>query len=324
MHPVLRNALQRQGYHILGIRGAFKPCQWQRSSLVGRGVCYKQKFYGIQSHRCIQITPLVDKCTQQCEFCWRIVPADIGLSWDQTVVRQDEVLPADRLLDAALEANLRSLGGYNPEVAPRVTREKWIEARNPRHVAISLAGEPTLYPYLNELLDCIRHRGMTSFVVTNGTVPDVICNMNPPPTQLYLTLAAPNESVYKALCRPIVRNGWERILESQKALRSLSCRTVNRLTMVAGRNMIEPREYAQLILQGAPDFVEVKGYMFLGGSRKRLSAYNTPSHIEIRAFSEKLSALTGYHLSDEQVESRVVLLSRDKQSPLLSGVEGPN
>ncbi len=312
LHSALRDALQRQGYHILGSRGAFKPCQWQRMSLVGRGTCYKQKFYGIESHRCIQITPVVDKCTHQCEFCWRVTPADLGISWDQAAVSKEEVMSPDRLIDAALEANIRSLGGYNPTVTRRVSREKWLEARDPRHVAISLAGEPTLYPYLNELIDCIKHRGMTSFVVTNGTMPEVIRTLTPP-TQLYLTLAAPNRTTYRSVCRPIIKDGWERLLQSQQAIKSLPCRTVNRLTMVAGRNMIEPRDYARLILSGEPDFVEVKGYMFLGESRRRLDIKNTPSHMEIRAFSEKLSTLTGYYLTDEQVESRVVLLSRDKQ-----------
>ena len=68
-----------------------------------------------------------------------------------------------------------------------------------------------------------------------------------------------------------------------------------------------------MILKGEPDFVEVKGYMFLGSSRGRLNRSNAPSHREIRAFSEKLASLTGYYLLDEQVESRVTLLSRTKQ-----------
>jgi tRNA wybutosine-synthesizing protein 1 len=83
--------------------------------------------------------------------------------------------------------------------------------------------------------------------------------------------------------------------------------------MVAKRNMHDVRAYSKLIDLGEPDFVEVKGYMFLGSSRNRLDQSNAPSHREIRAFSETLAALTGYYLLDEQVESRVVLLSRSKQ-----------
>jgi tRNA wybutosine-synthesizing protein 1 len=308
----LSEKLEKQGYHLLGRRGAYKACQWQKKSLLHDVSCYKQRFYGIQSHRCLQMTPVVDKCTQSCEFCWRVTPADIGVSWNQVDVSETDVLPANELMDAVLAANLRSLGGYNPEAGASVSKKKYIEARDPKHVAISLAGEPTLYPLISDLIDEIHHRGMTSFLVTNGTLPSVLSNMSLP-TQLYVTLAAPDESTYKTLCKPGVKDGWNRILKSQETLRSLSTRTVNRLTMVSNRNMHDVRAYSKLIDMGEPDFIEVKGYMFLGSSRGRLNKNNAPSHREIHAFSEKLATLTGYYVLDEQVESRVVLLSRSKQ-----------
>ena len=148
----LEKKLKNQGYHILGARGGYKACQWQKKSLLHGDTCYKQKFYGIESHRCLQMTPLVDKCTQNCEFCWRVTPEDIGIRWDQTTVSKDCVLPPEKLLDQTLMANLRTLGGYNPEAGANVSREKYVEARTPKHVAISLAGEPTLYPYLGEFM----------------------------------------------------------------------------------------------------------------------------------------------------------------------------
>ncbi len=312
MPAELREKLKRQGYHILGQRGAFKACQWQKKSLLYGDVCYKERFYGIESHRCLQMTPVVDKCTQNCDFCWRVTPSDVETGWNQTSVEESEVLPPSDLLDEVLMANLRSLGGFNPEIGSNVPEERYREAREPRHLAISLAGEPTLYPFLSELIEEGGNRGMSTFLVTNGTQPDVLSDMTLP-TQLYITLAASDEKTYRALCKPVVHDGWKLLNESQEILHSLSCRTVNRLTMVAGRNMHEPRSYAKLILSGEPDFVEVKGYMFLGSSRDRMSGLNAPSHREIRSFSKKLSALTGYYLQDEQVESRVVLLSKDKK-----------
>lgn len=307
----LRAKLERQGYHLFGKRGAYKACQWQKKSLLHGDVCYKEKFYGIESHRCVQMTPVADKCTQSCRFCWRVTPEDIGISWDQAHVSTDDVVPASELMDAVLMANIRSLGGYNPDAGADVPMKKYLEAREPRHVAISLAGEPTLYPYISELIDEVNDRSMTSFLVTNGTRPDILREMSEP-TQLYVTLAAPNEETYRMLCQPGVQRGWQSILESQEFLQSLSCRTVNRLTMVAGQNMQDPRAYSELILRGEPDFVEIKGYMFLGSSRHRLGRDNAPSHREIRAFSKKLTDLTGYYLVDEQTESRVVLLSQNK------------
>jgi tRNA wybutosine-synthesizing protein 1 len=241
-----------------------------------------------------------------------VTPSDIGVRWNQVDVSETDVIPVNELMDAVLMANLRSLGGYNPEAGAAVSEKKYDEARDPKHVAISLAGEPTLHPLISDLIDEIHNRGMTSFLVTNGTNPDVLSKMSLP-TQLYVTLAAPEEATYNSLCRPIVKDGWSRILKSQETLKSLNTRTVNRLTMVANRNMHNERAYSRLIEMGEPDFVEVKGYMFLGSSRGRLDQSNAPPHREIRAFSERLAALTGYHILDEQTESRVVLLSRSKQ-----------
>ncbi|MFW9907317.1 MAG: 4-demethylwyosine synthase TYW1 [Candidatus Thorarchaeota archaeon] len=311
LSPELKDRLEKQGYHLLGMRGGYKACQWQKKSLLHGDVCYKQKFYGIESHRCLQMTPVVDKCTQNCEFCWRVTPADVGKSWDQIRVTDDEVLPPSVLLDQSLMANLRSLGGYNPEAGAKVPREKYQEAREPKHVAISLAGEPTLYPFLGDFIDEIHSRGMTSFLVTNGTSPEVLQNISLP-TQLYITIAAPDRETHSLLLRPGIKNAWNNLLISQELLNSLDCRTVNRLTMVAGRNMHNVRAYASIILRGEPDFIEVKGYMHLGSSRERLRRENAPSHMEIEAFSAKLAALTGYYIADEQAESRVVLLSRRK------------
>ncbi len=313
MPSKLRKKLQKQGYHLLGERGAFKACQWQQKSLVNeQDICYKQKFYGIESHRCLQMTPVVDKCTQNCEFCWRVVPADLGISWNQTTVSNEDVLNPRTLLDETLMANIRSLGGYNPEAGAKVKQERYLEAREPKHIAISLAGEPTLYPYLSEFIEEIHSRGMTSFLVTNGTMPEVIERITKP-TQLYVTLAAPDERVHGHLLHPMIKHAWQRLLQTQELLHSFTCRRTNRLTMVAKKNMHDPRSYADLILLGEPDFVEVKGYMYIGASRGRLKRNNSPTHRDIQAFSEKLAALTGYYITDEQIESRVVLLSQKKK-----------
>jgi len=199
----------------------------------------------------------------------------------------------NELLDATIMANLRSLGGFNPEAGASVSKEKYLEARDPKHIAISLAGEPTLYPFLSELVDEASRRGMSSFIVTNGTRPDVLADISLP-TQLYITIAAPDEKTHAMLCKPSIKGAWERLIESQELLQSLSWRSVNRLTMVSGRNMHDSRSYSALILKGEPDFVEVKAYMYLGSSRGRLDKQNSPSHREIRAFSQKLASLTGY------------------------------
>ena len=309
MPSQLKSKLENQGYHILGQRGAYKACQWQKKSLLYGDVCYKQRFYGIESHRCLQMTPVVDKCTQACDFCWRVLPSDIGCTWNQTQVSMDDVLPPKELLDATLMANLRSLGGYNPSIGAKVTEQMYQEARVPKHVAISLAGEPTLYPFLSEFIEEIDRRQMTSFLVTNGTQPDILAKITLP-TQLYITLAAPNAETHKELLRPCIPKAWDLLNESQELLQSLDCRTINRLTMVAEYNMQDPRGFSKMILKGEPDFIEVKGYMHVGFSTSRLSYWNMPSFVDVKEFSEKLGHITGYNLKDVDPKSRVTLLSK--------------
>ena len=61
--------LTRQGYHLVG-SGAVKPCLWLNRAMRGGDQCYKHHFYGISSHRCVQMTPTLE-CNHHCLHCWR-------------------------------------------------------------------------------------------------------------------------------------------------------------------------------------------------------------------------------------------------------------
>ena len=52
--------------------------------------------------------------------------------------------------------------------------------------------------------------------------------------------------------------------------------------------MENPEEYAKLIRKADPDFVEVKAYMYVGSSRKRLTLDNMPSFDEVKEFAKKI------------------------------------
>jgi len=62
--------LEKQGYEVVGNHTRVKTCHWTKSDLRGEGGCYKNKFYGIQSHQCVQMTPTFT-CNNACVFCWR-------------------------------------------------------------------------------------------------------------------------------------------------------------------------------------------------------------------------------------------------------------
>jgi len=138
MHSEACKALRRQGYQFVSpaSSAAVKPCMWNKRALKGGEMCYKAQFYGIESNRCVQMTPTL-RCNQQCLFCWR--------SFEHEVVEEEECPPA------AIIANLRrlqkkALSGY--KVSPYVAPERFAEALDPTMVAISLSGEPTCYSRL--------------------------------------------------------------------------------------------------------------------------------------------------------------------------------
>jgi len=136
------------------------------------------------------------------------------------------------------------------------------EAMNPNHAAISLDGEPLLYPNMSGLVQEFQKRKMTTFIVTNGTLPERIKDLNSLPSQLYVTLPAPNEKLYKKVCRPMIKDGWKKIMESLELIESLSCRSVIRLTAVNNLNLTGEyvKDYIKLIEKANPNFFEIKGF----------------------------------------------------------------
>ena len=81
--------------------------------------------------------------------------------------------------------------------------------------------------------------------------------------------------------------------------------------------MLNPEGYADLIKRALPNYVEVKGFSFVGGARepqRGLHYEDMPIFQEIKDFANRLAKLTGYIVTAEHEESRVVLLCRDEDS----------
>lgn len=146
--------------------------------------------------------------------------------------------------------------------SPNEIMQAHSEAMIPNHAAISLDGEPLLYPRISEFVQEFKNRYMTTFIVTNGTLPERIEKLEHLPTQLYITLPAPNDQIYKKVCRPMIKNGWTSIMNSLDLINSLSCRSVVRLTAVKDLNFNEKviNEYAKIIEKANPNFFEIKGF----------------------------------------------------------------
>jgi tRNA wybutosine-synthesizing protein 1 len=304
--------LRKAGYVFTGPseHSAVKTCLWTKRSIRNEGTCYKQKFYGINSHRCLQMTPAMPACNQRCIFCWR----DTSLfsnNWPEGIPVDE---PA-RIIDDCVQGQRKLLTGFKGN--EKADKEKWLEAQEPNQAAISLDGEPTMYPKISELVAEFHSRGFTTFIVTNGTRPDALQKLATDgnlPTQLYVSLCAPDEDTYNKTNLPVSQDNWRLLNETIELFPSLDTRKAVRITLVKGLNDAEPKAYARLVRKSQTDFVECKSYMAVGYSRERLGPNYMLSHDEVRAFAEALAEASGYSVADEQESSRVVLLCRDEEA----------
>jgi len=197
---------------------------------------------------------------------------------------------------------------------------KWEEAQEPMQFAISLSGEPTIYSKIGELIEELRKRGKTSFLVTNGLYPEKIKELaekNQLPTQLYVSVNTSNKKLYDRFHRSSMKNAWEKLNETLKIMKNLNYRTVFRMNLVKDLNMNKEhvKEYAELIKKSNPMFVEVKGFMSVGFARERLGYDKMPRFEEMLEFVKSLEKeleSEGYKLLDFHKYSRAFVLGRNK------------
>jgi tRNA wybutosine-synthesizing protein 1 len=304
MNQQYKKLLEKQHYRFIGEHSAVKICGWTKKAVTGEGTCYKGKFYGINSHRCIQMSPAINFCDMDCVYCWRDRNNSAFGKVDQPV----------ELMDKAVEVQEQLLQGFKGH--PTVDKQRYRESKEPMHVAISLNGEMTYYPHLSELIKDIKRRGWSSYLVTNGQRPEVLRTLELP-TQLYISLDAPNKELMHKITKAMRKDAWERLIESLDVMKKVKekTRTTLRLTIIKGLNDIEPKNYAQLFTRANPDFIEVKAYMWVGASQERLKIKNMPTHEEVKVFAQKIAKHCDYTIADEQESSRVVLMTNKDSCP---------
>ncbi|ERE75419.1 putative tRNA wybutosine-synthesizing protein 1 like protein [Cricetulus griseus] len=314
--PALREALTKQGYQLIGSHSGVKLCRWTKSMLRGRGGCYKHTFYGIESHRCMEATPSL-ACANKCVFCWRHHTNPVGTEW-RWKVDQPELI-----LKEAIENHQNMIKQFKG--VPGLKAERFEEGMEVKHCALSLVGEPIMYPEINRLLKLLHQHGISSFLVTNAQFPEEIRNLRPV-TQLYVSVDASTKDSLKKIDRPLFKDFWQRFLDSLKALAAKiyvlpACpvhqeqqRTVYRLTLVKCWNVEELQAYAELVSLGNPDFIEVKGVTYCGESAaSSLTMANVPWHEEVVRFVQELvDLLPDYEIACEHEHSNCLLIGHKK------------
>ncbi|CRH00414.1 tRNA-YW synthesizing protein, putative [Plasmodium relictum] len=303
-----RDKLTKEGYKIIGSHSAVKLCRWTKSQLRGRGGCYKHTFYGINSYQCMEATPSL-ACANKCVFCWRHHKNPVGVSWKWN---KDE---AEMIVEEAIKKHkgmIKELKGVYG-----IIKERFNNAMNIKHCALSLVGEPIMYPDINKLIDELHKKNISTFLVTNAQFPDALKNLHKV-TQLYLSIDAPNKEALKNIDRPLFKDYWERYIKCIKLLKNRKERTVFRFTLVKEYNMMvdEISSYAKLIEYGFPDFIEIKAVTYCGSSDGyQLTMKNIPWHEEVHQFALHLinckSSLANiYEISCEHKHSCSILIAK--------------
>ena len=200
---------------------------------------------------------------------------------------------------------------------PGVQLDRFDNALRPRHCALSLVGEPIMFPGINQLLRLLHNEQISSFLVTNAQFPDQLASLEPV-TQLYLSVDASTKEALKAIDRPLFADYWDRFIRCMRILREKKQRTVFRLTLVKGSNMSNIDQYVELVDIARPTLIEIKGVTFCGsnsGANKDMSMKSVPFHDEVIAFSQSFSdslqraGLMEYSLACEHEHSCSILIA---------------
>ncbi|KIY01352.1 uncharacterized protein Z520_02904 [Fonsecaea multimorphosa CBS 102226] len=303
-------ALTKQGYTIVGTHSGVKICRWTKSALRGRGSCYKNSFYGIASHLCMETTPSLS-CSNKCVFCWRHGTNPVSTTW------RWQVDDPELIFEGAKEGHYKKIKMMRG--VPGVRAERFEEAMRIRHCALSLVGEPIFYPRINEFVGLLHGEKISSFLVCNAQHPQQLRDLRRV-TQLYVSIDASNKDSLRKIDRPLHRDFWERFNSCLDILREKRFvqRTVFRLTLVKGFNIDDEVEgYAHLVAKGLPCFVEIKGVTYCGTSSSAgagLTMQNVPFYEEVVAFVEALDKALAkrgleYGIAAEHAHSCCVLIA---------------
>jgi len=294
----IKKLLEKMHYEVVGESSAVQVCKYTKSSLKGEEPCWKQKFYGIESHRCCQMSCCVMNCENSCLHCWRPIEYNLG-----NKMKKQDIDDPKTILSKIVKARKKLLIGHKGD--EKVSKKKFQEATEPTLFTLSLSGEPTIYPKLPELIKEIRKRGAISFIVSNGQNPEMIKKLEKQkalPAQLTISMNAPNKELFQTWHNSKNKDAWKKFNQTLDLIKKLKGKTRrairltlvkelhtgNKLDKITNMSNENVKEYAQLIKKADPDFIHVKGFKSLGYSRKRLQYGKQPFHVEMRAFTNKL------------------------------------
>lgn len=311
--PMILNQLKKAKYGVSD-HATVELCHWTKKSFKNEGDCYKMKFYGITTHRCMEFSPAGMYCENRCIYCWR--PMEF---YNSMKMPEDKVAEPEVVMENLMEERKKLIMGHYGD--PRQDKKKLDESLLPSHYAISLSGEPTMYPKLPQLIRYLKTLPATKsiFLVTNGQEPDMLQRLQDEdalPTQIYLSTNAPNEQIFQIVNKPKYKDSWERWNTSLEILSKMNTRTVLRITLIRDYNSRDELipEYARMFKKASSHFIELKSYMHVGRSTNRLEYSNSLEMDEVRHFASEIANKSEiFSVMDESIMSRIVVLQNQER-----------
>ena len=308
INPGVLQQLKKAKYGVAD-HSTVELCHWTKKSFKNEGDCYKHKFYGISTHRCMEFSPAGMHCENRCVYCWR--PMEF---YDSLKMEPEKVAEPEDVVKKLMEERRKLIMGHYGDSGK--DKQKLDESLLPSHYAISLSGEPTMYPKLPELIKYLKSLKLTKsiFLVTNGQEPDMIKRLaeeDALPTQLYLSTNAADYESFMRINRPRYQDSWERWNATLEMIKELETRTVLRITLIRDYNTSEEMipAFASMIKRSSPHFIEVKSYMHIGRSTNRLEREHMLEIDEVKHFASELSRQSKiFSFMDESYISRIVVL----------------
>ena len=311
--PAIAAQLKKAKYGIAD-HSTVELCHWTKKSFKHEGSCYKHQFYGILTHRCMEFSPAGMYCENRCVYCWR--PMEF---YDAMKMEPEQVAEPEQILRKLMGERKKLIDGFYGD--SRNDKQRLDESLLPTHYAISLSGEPTMYPKLPELIKYLKSLKATKsiFLVTNGQEPDMIQKLQDEdalPTQLYLSTNAADYESFIKINKPKYDDSWERWNRTLDMLKNLDTRTVLRITLI--RNYNDQKEmipaFADMFRKASPHFIEIKSYMHIGRSTNRLEHENMLEMSEVKKFSEEIAKQSKiFSIMDESLVSRISILQNNER-----------
>ena len=311
--PAVAAQLKKAKYGVAD-HSTVELCHWTKKSFKHEGSCYKHQFYGILTHRCMEFSPAGMYCENRCVYCWR--PMEF---YDAMEMEPKQVAEPEQILRKLMGERKKLIDGFYGD--SRNDNQRLDESLLPTHYAISLSGEPTMYPKLPELIKYLKSLEATKsiFLVTNGQEPDMIQRLQDEdalPTQLYLSTNAADYESFIKINKPKYDDSWERWNRTLNMLKDLDTRTVLRITLI--RNYNDQKEmipaFAEMFRNASPHFIEIKSYMHIGRSTNRLEHENMLEMSEVKKFSEEIAKQSKiFSVMDESLVSRISILQNNER-----------